>query len=112
MATMGPMRPGRGSPTGQIVQGHGRTTEWQRGGDSWCVGECRHDRDQRLVKVAGELLDLVDGPRGLANHASAHLGVRDADGCFESANALTLWHSVPVQHRFDEGSEGSVPIFF
>lgn len=25
---------------------------------------------------------------------------------------LTLGHSVPVQHRLDEGSEGSVPIFF
>jgi hypothetical protein len=64
------------------------------------------------VEVTGELPDLLDGPGGLAQHAPAHLRVRHAKGCFESAKPLALGHSVPVQHRLDEGSEGSVPIFF
>jgi hypothetical protein len=61
--------------------------------------------------LASFLISSMD-QGGLAKHAPAHLRVRHAEGCFEGANALTLGHSVPVQHRLDEGSEGSVPIFF
>ena len=77
----------------------GSAGEGQRGRDPGYIGQGRHDRDQRLVEVTGELPDLLDGPGGLAKHAPAHLRVRHANGCFEGAKPLALGHSVPVQHR-------------
>lgn len=65
------------------------------------VDERRQQSEQRFTEVRSEPLDLVDVPRALTRHPSAHLLVGHFNGGLERRQPLPLGYRMPVENGQD-----------